>query len=432
MHNTTQDISIAVEDLSQVKKKLDIVIPTGVVNKELSAAYRTLKTTAAIAGFRKGAVPLNILKARFGDRVSEDVATKLIESSYPHALHEKQFVPVERPKIEIKSPKLEEGKEFSYSVTVEVNPHLEIEDYRGMVLDSEKIEVSEKDVEEGLERLRQSRAEYKDVERASKEGDMVVVDFDASVDGATVKGSQTTDFTAIIGNKTFLPGFEEAITGVSKGEKKQALIPFPANYSEGNLAGKEGLFYITVKAVKEKTVPVLDEEFAKDIECDNLEKLKARVKEELSKIKESHEKERVKNLILDRLIGKYPFEVPEALVNKYLAVNLSRVLDSMRQGFGSPEDIKLTPDDLKAKYRVIAVRQVREDIILDAIAAREKLEVSREEVDASIKKLAESRNVPYEALMGRIVREGTLEIIKDGLKHEKVFDIIIGAAKGAA
>lgn len=425
----TNNARIEVEDLSAVKKKLDITIPGETVKREINSAYQTLKSTANIAGFRKGNIPVNILKARFSDYVQEEVSRKLIERSYPEALRERKLVPVENPHIDIKTPRLEEGRDFTYSVTVEVSPRVEINDYRGMEIKKEKIEVTDKEIEDGLQSLRESRAQFKDVERPANEGDLVQVDFEALINGEPVKNGKGADYPIIIGEKTLLPGFDEALKGTSRGEEKEAEITFPQNYSEGSLAGKAAEFKIKIKAVKEKVTPGLDDEFAKDMECANLDELRGKVKEELVRVKETHDKERMKTEILDKLIEKHSFEVPEALVTRYLGLILNRVIENMRRGDFNPGDEKLSADELKAKYRDMAIRSVKEDIILDEISAKENVQVTEEETEKAVRSLAASRGASYESLMSRIEKEGALEVIKDGMKHEKVFDIIIGASR---
>ncbi len=427
-----QDIRVELEDLTPVKKKLKVTVTAEAIKKEIKAAYQELKATAVVPGFRKGAVPPNILKARFGDHVKDDVTKKLIESSYPLALQEKGLIPVEAPNIDVKS-QAEEGKEFDYQLTVEVSPKLEIEGYRGMELTRKKAEVTDKDVEEELGKIRKAGAKFNEVDRAAKEGDLVLVDFEGFfLDGEPIPKSKHSDYPVVIGEKTLLPGFDDALKGLSKGQSGVSKVTFPKNYSENNLAGKEGTFNVIIKAVKEKAVPELDAEFAKSIKFDTVEALKDKVREELIQVKEAQEKERVKNEILDKLIEKYQFEVPEALINRYLRVILGRVFENMRAGAFASEDKDLSPDDLKEKYRVIAVRQAKEDIVLDTIAGKEMLDVSPDEVDKTIRELAEARNVSFESLMSRIEHEGALEVIKDGMKHEKVFDIIIGASSTAA
>ncbi len=429
MSKVKYNIRVEEKDLSPVKKQLNITVPADAVKDEFSAAFRSLRSTVEVAGFRKGNIPLNILKARFSGKVREDVTSKLIEMSYPFALNEKKIVPVENPHIDITNTKLDETEEFSYSVSVEVTPHVEISGYRGMEMKREAVEITDKDEEIALKSICESRAQYNEVDRAAKDGDLLSADLVGTMNGEVIKGSSMENYSFIIGDKSLIPGIESIINGASKGEVKETKVTFPENYADQNLAGKDAVFTISVKAVKERVVPALDDEFAKDLGYDNLETLKVRVKEDLKKVKEEDEKERVKNFILDNLIEKHPFEVPESLVNRYLGIILQRVMDNMKQGIIAPDDKGRTIDDLKAKYRDSAIRHVKEDVILDSLAAKENVEISEAEFETAIKQLAESRQIPYQTLMDRLIREGAVEVIKDGLKHEKVFDIIIEASK---
>ncbi len=428
MQSTDYAMKIEVEDLSGVKKTLNITIPEREVAKEIEKAYQRLKASIKLPGFRPGTVPVSVLKARFKDHITEDVATKIIEGTYPVALKEKSLYPVDMPKFEVKTASIEEGKDFSYTVTVEVNPKIEVDGYRDLGIQKESADLTEKDIEDALERLRQGKSQYKDTEAPAKELDMVIVDFEACVDGKVIKGSNTVDYSVVIGERTPIPGFDEALKGVKAGENKETTLTIPKNYSESGLAGKDALFRITVKAVKEKVTPALDDEFAKDLECDNLAALKEKAAKDLKKIKEDKEKERLKSVVMDRLIEKFKFDVPESLVNRYLSMTLSRILDDMKHGYFRQEDMGVKPEDLKEKYRPMAERQVKEDIILDAIAEKEGLTVSKEEMTEAVKFLAQSRNISYDELMARIEKEKAVDVIKDGLKHGKVFDIILGTA----
>lgn len=427
-----QNIRVEIEDLTPVKKKLDISVPAETVRKEIDAAYRNIRTNASIPGFRKGAIPMNIIKARFGGNVQEDVTKRLIETTYPQALGEKKLIPVEAPQVELKNEKAEEDKDFAYSITVEVQPSVDIENYKGMALKKEEITVTEEDVDRGLQNLRQAAGEFKDAERPAKEGDLVEVDFEAFLDGEAIKNGKATGYQCIIGEKTLLPGFDEALIGATKGENRGADITFPENYSEANLSGKTGHFKINIKSVKEKSLPELNEEFARDLGCVDSLELRSRVKGEIEKHKKADIKEKLKNEILSILIEANPFEVPQALVNRYMGIILNRVVENMKMGVFSPEDKGLSIDQLKEKYLPAAVRSVKEDIILDHIAAKEKVEADSREVEAAVRNIAAQRNVAYESLMARVEREGALEVIKDGLKHEKVFDIIIDSSKPGA
>lgn len=424
-----QNIRVQVEDITPVKKKLDISVPAEAVSREFKAAYQNIRSTASIAGFRKGAAPMNILKARFAGHVQEDVTKRIIESSYSMALSEKRLMPVEAPHIDLKGGQLAEDKDFSFTVTVEIQPNVEVDGYRGMELHKEDSAITEEDIEKGVQNLREAAAQFKEVDRPASDGDLVMVDFEAFMNGEPIKNGKGEGYPCVIGEKSLLPGFDEALKGASKGDQKEVDITFPENYSEATLAGKVSQFKLNVKAVKEKGTPEVNESFAKEMGCENLEALRAKVREEIEKHKTGESKEKQKNEILDKLIAIHPFDVPDALVNRYMGVILNRVIENMRSGMTAPEDRGLNIDQLKEKYRPAAVRSVKEDIVLDTIAAKEAVQVSPAEVETSVRAIAVQRGVSYESLMSRIQTEGAMEVIKDGLKHEKVFDIIIEASK---
>ncbi|MCR4286645.1 MAG: trigger factor [Deltaproteobacteria bacterium] len=427
-------LKVNVEDLSAIKKKVNVLVSAESVDREFGDAYRQIREHAVIAGFRKGSIPLNVIKAKYGAQVAQDVTVRIIEATYPQALKDNNLIPVEPPHLDVADKLIEEGKEFSYSATVETSPRVDVNqaDYIGVPRERRAVEITEDEVTEGLEKLRQTYVHYKDVERPASDKDMVVVDFKVSVDGAEQGRYATNDYQAVIGERGPLPGFDEALRGAVKGEKREARLKFPDNISEKELKGKEGLFSITVKAVKEKTVPELDAEFAKTLGCETIEQFREKARQEFKRTKEDAEKERLKSEILSRLIEKYPFEIPAGLLKKYLGMVLNNVMSNIQMGVAAPGDSGLPIDALKEKYHGEAVRKVREDIILDAIAEKEKVEVAEEEYEAAVKHIADTRKVSMESLMARIEKEGATDAIIDGLKHEKVFIKILASLGGGS
>ncbi len=422
-------MSVQTEDLSSVKKRLRITVPAEVVTREIKDAYRNLKSTAALSGFRKGNVPLGVLKARFGEGVTHDVATKLLEGSYSDALEETGLAPIVKPDMDVDLSTLEEGKDFTYGVTFEVTPKIEIDGYRKLPLEKGgKIEVTEANIQGSLKGLQEANIQFKETARAAKKGDLVEVDFEAERNGKTFKDLKADNFPLIAGERGPMPGFAEAAVGLEKGAKLDLTVTIPENYHNKKVAGKDAVFHITVKAVKEKTLPGLDDEFAKELKFENLDKLKERVAEDIRAEKERLQKEALKINILDKLIEANPLEVPEVLVDRYLSLILRNIADNMKSGAVAPEDRGLDPEALKNKYRGLAERRVKEDAVLDSIASKEDVDVTKEEIEAAIRKMAAEKNIPFDALMQGLVREGSIEIIKDGLKHEKVFDLIIASA----
>ncbi|MBI5969712.1 MAG: trigger factor, partial [Deltaproteobacteria bacterium] len=391
MQTSNQALNVQVEDLSQIKKKVSITVPAEDVKKEIKSAYASLKTKASVAGFRKGAAPVNVLKKRFAAQVEEDVMTKLIERSYPNALRERHIMPAAPPKFDVKSGKLSEEGVFSYDVTVEVMPKVEISDYLGMELERLPVEVKDDEVEDALKRLADNHSHFNEVDRPAKDTDMLTCDFEGTLDGTPIKNSATKDYPIMLGATTLLPGFNEALAGAVKGQTRDAKITFPADYTEANLAGKTADFRINVKSVKEKITPGLDDEFAKDLGVEGISVLRARVGEEIKKAKDDSEKERLKNRILDKLIEKHKFEVPDGMVSRYLSVIVDKKVADMKKGHFEPADKGLTQEQVMQRYHAMAFRHAQEDIVLDALAAQEKVEISKEEIDATVRRLAAQR-----------------------------------------
>ncbi len=422
-----KDIKTEVESLGPVRKRLTVEVPKEEVSREMDAAYRDLRSQVALSGFRKGRVPLHILKARFGEQVLSDVATRLIERTYPEALRLEKLTPLSNPEIEIKS--MGENQNFSYSAVVDIRPQVDVEGYIGMELEKEDIEVTDAEVDDALERLRQSRAEFREVNRPAAEGDMVTIDFTASSGGEPLKNGSSTDYPVIIGSEGLLPGISEGLKGAAKGDNRKIKTSFPGDYNDESLAGKEVVFDVTVKSVKEKVVPELDDELAKDFECESLDALKEKVREEIRKGKEEAEKERLKGEILKNLVERNDFEVPDSVVDRYLSNLLRRMLDNMKRGIVAPEDRDLSSEELKKRYREIALRQAKGDIILDEIAEKEKIEVSDEEVERYLKDMAARAGQPFEALKARIEKQGALEAVAREVRNEKVLDLILGKSR---
>lgn len=415
-------MKVEVEALSTVKKRLTIEVPEADVAKEVKATYRELKGVAEVPGFRKGNIPESVLRQKYAGQVMADVATRLVQKTYPEAVKDKDISPVDTPEIDVK--KIEEGGPFLYSATVEVTPVLDVKGYRGLALKRKAVWVSDKEVEEGMNHLRQSHAQFKEVERGGAEGDMVVVDFEGTVEGKPVKGGQAVDYSIILGQGTLIEGFDESLTGAAKGASVEVRTTFPETHTDKSVAGKEALFNIKVKTVKEKVVPELDDEFAKDLKSANLEELREKVKKEIEKAREREDRDRLRTEAVEKLIEANPFDVPESLVDRYLTTILGTIVENMKMGLVDSGDKGLSPEKLKERYRELAVKRVKADMIIDTIARKENIEATDDEVEEAVKDMAEKTGTTPEALKGRLKKEGSMELITDRLKREKVFDIL--------
>jgi len=422
-------IKVALEELSPVKKRLTIDIPAEEVDREVNDAYMKLRSTINIDGFRKGKVPVSVLEMRYGSQLLDEVSTKLIEQTFPKAVRDKGLSPVAMPRIETQG--IKRGKPFVYDATIEIGPNLDPQGYSGMEVKSElekEPEVADKDIDEVMSTLREQRAEYNDVERGAEEGDLVVIDFTSTIDGEEPKDSGAEDYMVKLGDKTMLPGFEDALKGIKKGDQKEIKLVLPYDFHEVAIAGKEAAFKVKVKAVKEKVLHDLDDEFAKDLECENLDELRSKVRDNIVAQRKAIVTKEVKEKVTAELIEKNSFDLPESLLNQYVKPMLEKVDGNIKQGTSEPEDAHLSREALEKKYAKIAESQLRRDMIMDAIAEKESLTVSSEEIDARIADVAKESGESVEAVKENIEKQNMTTLLKKSLLDEKVFSVIFEKA----
>ena len=422
-------MKVSIEDLSPVKKRILIEVPPEDVDRELDAAFRELGATVSIDGFRKGKVPKAVLESRYKDYVFGEVVSKVIENSYPKVIQEKSLNPVARPDIEVKAG-IERGQSFSYTATVEIRPIIKAEGYIDMEINRQEVRVSDDEMQKSLELLREGYAHFSEVERSAREKDLVVIDFEGFIDGKPVDNAKASEHPAVIGTNALVPDLENALVGVSKGDEKEVKVRFPEGYKHKGLAGKEAMFKIKVKAVKERVVPALDDEFAKDLKLDSLAQLKDKVREALIHQKEAAEKEKLKKDILEKLMEKNSFDTPPALVTGYLQSFVSQAMEDMKKGRVKPEDAsEMTPEKLKEKYSTVAEMRVKEEMILDAVARQENITVSEDEINSRVKEMAEQRHQRFDELKRQLMEQGSDTVLMAGMLEEKVFNFIIEKAK---
>lgn len=423
-------MKVSIEDLSPVKKKVVVEIPFEEVQKEIETAYKVFQNKASIQGFRKGKVPRQILEKYYGDNIKEEVTTKLIEDSYPNAVKEKGLKVTARPEIENISD-IKQGQPFAYTAVIEVRPDVKVEGYKAIEIKKEDVSVSDNEIDDAVNILRERHANFKDVEgdAAAKDGDLVIIDFSGAADDKPIKNGKADNYSLVIGSGSLLKEFEHGIVGMKKDEEKSINVKFPEDYMNKELAGKEGIFKVVLKGLKEKILPDLNDEFAKDMGCESLSQLKGKIKNDILKNKERAEKERLRNEIVKELIKKNIFETPKSLVEHYTQYLIGHAVDRFKKGMIAKDEIGLTPDELKERYAKTAEELVKRDIIIDAIAKLENLNISDNELDAKIKEIAEKTKEPIAVFKARMEKEGSLEYLKEGLLEDKVFDLIFSGAK---
>lgn len=423
-------MDIQIEDLSSIKKKINVEIPVEQVSREIDSFYGELKKKARIKGFRPGKVPREILERYFKDYVKAEVTQKLIQDTYSEAISEGHLQPVSTPIID--PGELEKDKPFHYSVTVEVKPEIKIEGYLGLIIEGKKEEVKEEEVEERLKDLQNLHAILKTVPapRPIQKGDFVLLDYEAWFEDKPLEEGKAIDYTVEIGGGRFIPDLEEALIGLKPEEEKEIKVSFPEDYGYKKWAGKTISFRIKIKEIKEKILPPLDDEFPKNFgDYASLEEFKQKLKGDLEKEKEAILRKHLKDQIVDRLLEAHPFEIPESLVKAQAKALVSDMkLRLATQGMGL-KDLNLSEEKLEEEYRELSQKLVRTYLILEKIASQEGIEVTEEEIEQRLKEISERTRQPLEAVKRLYESRKLIPELKAEILNEKTLNFLLEKAQ---
>ncbi len=377
-------MKVTVEELSPSKRALHVELPPERVAARMEASLRELGRKLQIPGFRRGKVPPEIIQRRFQTDLQEEVLRELIPDSYREALAQADVHPVSQPKVE--DVHFHEGEPLTYRAVVEVKPPVTVKDYQGIVLQREKVEVTDQEVDRALEYLKEDAAEYVPMEGwpALRE-DLIVLDHDGTIHGKPFKGGSGKNLTLALGRGGYLPGFEEQVAGLQKGESKRFALAFPEDFPRKDLAGRTAEFRVTVKEVKKRRVPELNDEFARTVgDVETLTALRDKLRQQLQQRKVREQEAELKHTLLEKLAATHEVELPEALVEAETASILQDMLGRIRATGGRVQGLPESAEALGAKAREVARRRVKESLLLEAVARQESLTVGDAELDKEI------------------------------------------------
>ena len=420
---------VKIEDISPIQRKLSFEVLWDEVKKELDSIYKTVGKSAKIKGFRPGKAPRAVLETHYGDSVKEEAVSNLITKHYTEAVEKNNIEIVAQPVIDQKG--ITEGEAFLFTATVEVQPVLDPRDYDGLELEKEKLSVTKADVDARLTQIRQMYATLEDVtaDRGLAEDDFALIDFQGTLDGEARKELAAEDHTLQIGSKSFVPGFEEQLIGMKKGETKDITVTFPDDYGSEDVAGKEVSFSVTLKNIREKVLPKLDEEFVKNFEkYGSLKDLKDDAKKSLEEEGEARIKGELRKTIVDKLLETNEFEVPSAWVDHQIYTMMLDARQRMVQN-GMPDDKAAEISyNLHDRFKDQAMRMVKASFILGEIAKKESIEATDEEVEEKLKELAQRYGQDYESIKKAGEDDGMRDRLRDELLEQKTLDFIEGKA----
>jgi trigger factor len=416
---------VKVEDVSPIKKKLSFDISWIEVKKELDSVYRDVGKNAKVKGFRQGKVPRNILESMYKEYAQEEAITKLVNKYYWDALKNNNIIAVAQPDIEQKG--FEEEKNFAFTATVEVEPAIEPRGYVGLELVREEHDVTDADVEKRLQEVRDMFATMEEVEedRGIGEGDFAVIDFEGTLDGNKLKEMKADNYLLEMGSKTFVPGFEEQLKGMKKGQTQEITITMPDDYHASHLAGKEVVFSVTLKNIKEKKLPDVDEKFIKNFDkYETLDDLKKDILKTLEEEYRARSASTLKNLIIDKILEANEFEVPPTFVNRQVSFMIADMQRRMTMRGMKKQD----PSELYTKfydlYKDEALKVVKTILLIKSIADQESVSVSDNEIEEKIKEIAVQRAQSYDSLKKSLVEGNLIDDIKSEILNTKVFRLI--------
>ena len=423
-------MQVKVEAMSKIKKKITFEIPVERVESEIDNAFEEIRKRAAIKGFRKGKAPRSYIEKHYVAMMEEDVLKKLVNDTYFKALQEEKIFPIAHPVIE--SDELKKGEPFKYSATVEVYPEVEVKDFVGLEVKKELYLRDDETIERRLQEMRENMAQLQPAEegRPAAQGDFVTLDFKGSVDGVPFEHGDAEDYPLELGSGRFIPGFEEQIVGMKSGDEGSVTVTFPENYGNKELAGKEAAFAVKIKEIKIKELPALDDEFAKELgDFETLDQLRAKMVE----VYEQQEKERIESDLRERivqaLIARNDFEIPEAMVEKQLQIMLDSTKKRLVAQKLSLEMMGLDEASYRIRFRDTAATQVKGALLLDTLAGQEGIKVGDDAIDERVRQIAAQHNQDFETLKRYYEQnESARENLRAQLTEDKAIEFLLAKA----
>ncbi|HEY8350775.1 MAG TPA: trigger factor [Clostridia bacterium] len=426
-------MQVKVENAGKNVVQLEIEVEAEKFEQGMQKAFAKNAKKFNIPGFRRGKAPRHLVERYYGEQVLyEDAINEVCPDAYEQAVEENDIHPVDRPEIDIKQ--IGKGKSLIFTATVTVRPDVELGEYKGVEVEKSTAVVTDEDVDKEIERVRERNSRLIAVEdRPAASGDTVTIDFEGFVDGTAFEGGKGTDYDLVLGSGTFIPGFEDQLIGVSKGEEKEVNVTFPEDYHNKDLAGKPAVFKVTVKEIKVRELPNLDDEFAKDVsEFDTLEEYKADLRKKLLERAEHMAHHENEDKVVAKVVENAAVDIPPVMIDRqidnlvydfrmslmYQGLDLERYLEIMGMDMNSFRD----------QFRTRAEQEVKTQLVLDKISKVEAIVPTDEETDAEIKRLAENYRQSEEEFRQHL-KPDDIEYIRSTLITRKTVGFLLENAK---
>ena len=428
-------MEVTITDLSPCKKQLRIEIDAETVNAKFDAVAKDFRRHAHLPGFRQGKAPLANVMRSYGDKIGEEAKRTLMSDSYAKALKENELRPVIMPEVE--ELQFGHGKPFQYLATLEVTPAFEMPEYIGIEVEKERRSVNDADIAKALDTLREQRVSYADMDRPVVEDDFIVVNFTGTIDDKPITDlikvarglTEQKNFWLHKTQNPLIPGTVEALIGSSKGDKKTVTVTIPDDFVYEEIVGKEAKYEIEVVQVKEKSLPELDDKFAKGFGAENMDKLREGVESDLKNELEYSKKKSIRNQCVDKLLGAVNCDLPETIVNEATRAAVHNIVQQNHQRGVGKEIIEENKDKIYANAKTDAEVRVKANYILSKIAEKEGIKVTDQELSRQVAAMAAQQKVKPQKLAQQLKDNGTIYQVQEEIMNAKVIDLLEEKAK---
>ena len=417
-------MSVQVEKLEKSMAKLTITVEAAKFDAAVDSAYQKNKGKIALPGFRKGKAPRAMIEKMYGTGVFfEDAANELIPEAYETAAKESELEIVAQPEIEV--TQMDKGTDFIFTATVAIKPEVTLGDYKGIEVEKKEAEVSEEEITAEIDKAREANSRLITIEdRATEDGDTVIIDFDGYVDGKQFEGGYAEDYTLVLGSHSFIDNFEDQLVGKNLCEDVEVNVTFPEEYHVDELKGKPALFKVKIKEIQKKELPELDDDFAQDVsDFDTLDEYKADVEKKILENKENQIKREQEDQIIEKIIENAQMEIPQQMITaqtRQMTQEFAQRLQS--QGLSLEQYMKftgLTPQKMMEDLEPQALKRIQSRLVLEAVVAAENIEASDEEIDKELENMASMYQMEIDKLK---------ELIGDDEKKQIGMDLAVQKA----
>ncbi len=413
------------ETSSSTRREIAVEIPVEEVTRETNSLIQKYQKLARIPGFRRGHVPASVIRQRFAEDLKSDVVEALVPRYFRKAADKQGLIPVSQPQVT--DLHLKDNEPLRFKASFEVMPEIKVEGYKELRAEKPEITVTDEEVEQSMNGVREQHATFTPLEgRALADGDYAQVSLDGQPKDGDGKPVHMDEVLVEIAGKNTMPEFTENLRGASAGDERVFEVTYAQDATEQRLAGKTFTYTVKVQAIKQKTLPELDDQFATQLgEFKTLDEVRQRIREGMESERKHNAEHEAKDKLVAELVKRSSFEVPEALVDRQIDVRLERGLRALAAQGMKAEDIKkMDLNRLRAGQREQALQEVKASLVLDKIAEEEKIEVSDEEIDREIEALATQSKQTPEEIRARLTRDGALDRIRNRIRSEKTLDFL--------